>query len=892
MYEKKWLILIKNKDKTNDVKSVQYNEGMWHVTFNTGKTYTYGYNNVEKLYDPEVVSTKNMELKISGEHVYNVYQILYFKGYAKLLFSNKSSRVCYKSDVRLNSIDKTRKSTDVFNYLKEVANLLKIKVDDDSSFLGNQFDSMIDINKQSILHQFVNQKYTRVQNDTDNIILPFGFNISQEKATRKAIYNKMSLIEGPPGTGKTQTILNIIANAIIKDKTIAIVSNNNSATVNVQEKLDEYGLSFISAFLGSRENKEKFLETQLGSYPDMEDWALPTSKLNTYYYTLKGALKELLLLNEKINQKSELTLQLKDVNTEYKHFTSEYTDIDYKDNKSLARLSSETILDLIEEIKTYKKATRFFKILFYFKYRVTYESVFFKSRENTIEELNNWYYINQIKRLKSRISDISRVLESNNFEDKKNNYQRMSMKFFKAVLHKKYKGKTIRRSYDSKDLYFRLDDFVKDYPVILSTTHSLRSISLNEYLYDYVVIDESSQVDIVSGALALSVANNAVIVGDSMQLPHVVNSEVKKMTTLVFSKYDIRECYKYTSSLLDSMKGLYKEHIASTLLREHYRCNPDIIGYCNKKFYNSELIIHTSGTEENTLSVYVSPEGNHARGNFNQRQIDIIVNEILPTIDQEYSIGIITPFREQANRLIEEFSECEIDADTVHKYQGRERDVIIISTVSNSIEANSFVDDKNLINVAVSRAKKKLVLVTSKDMLENKRTNVSDLVSYIKYNNYDVQESSILSVFDALYKRQSEKILLKYKNPRKVTEFKSENIVYELISEIFMEDNYSTLSVLLHYPLRKIIKEYNLLSEKEKRYASNYLTHVDFLIYNKLSKQPALVIEVDGYAYHNKNEIQLKRDRMKDNILRKYNVKILRLNTTGSNEKSRIMEML
>lgn len=81
-YEKEWHILVKDKDKTSDVQTIQYNEGMWHVTFNTDKTYIYGYNNVEKLYNPEMVSTKNMQIKMSDEHVYNVYQILYFKRYA------------------------------------------------------------------------------------------------------------------------------------------------------------------------------------------------------------------------------------------------------------------------------------------------------------------------------------------------------------------------------------------------------------------------------------------------------------------------------------------------------------------------------------------------------------------------------------------------------------------------------------------------------------------------------------------------------------------------------------------------------------------------------------------------------------------------------------------
>lgn len=90
----------------------------------------------------------------------------------------------------------------------------------------------------------------------------------------------MSVIQGPPGTGKTQTILNIIANVIQNGKSVAMVSNNNSAVSNVAEKLDAKELSFLAAFLGSRENKDHFLETQTGIYPDMTTWALEDEEKN------------------------------------------------------------------------------------------------------------------------------------------------------------------------------------------------------------------------------------------------------------------------------------------------------------------------------------------------------------------------------------------------------------------------------------------------------------------------------------------------------------------------------------------------------------------------------------------------------------------------------------
>ena len=75
-------------------------------------------------------------------------------------------------------------------------------------------------------------------------------------------------------------------------------------------------------------------------------------------------------------------------------------------------------------------------------------------------------------------------------------------------------------------------------------------------------------------------------------------------------------------------------------------------------------------------------------------------------------------------------------------------------------------------------------------------------------------------------------------------------------------------------------------------YASHNNTHVDFLIYNKISKIPLLVIAVDGYKYHKKRSKQKERDILKDNILSKYNIPLIRLTTNGSREKDIIINKL
>ncbi len=72
----------------------------------------------------------------------------------------------------------------------------------------------------------------------------------------------------------------------------------------------------------------------------------------------------------------------------------------------------------------------------------------------------------------------------------------------------------------------------------------------------------------------------------------------------------------------------------------------------------------------------------------------------------------------------------------------------------------------------------------------------------------------------------------------------------------------------------------------------NILTHADFVIFNRLDKLPVLIVEVDGHAYHENNPNQMKRDVMKDEILKKYEIPIIRMKTTGSGEEVRLREKL
>lgn len=89
-----------------------------------------------------------------------------------------------------------------------------------------------------------------------------------------------------------------------------------------------------------------------------------------------------------------------------------------------------------------------------------------------------------------------------------------------------------------------------------------------------------------------------------------------------------------------------------------------------------------------------------------------------------------------------------------------------------------------------------------------------------------------------------------------------------------------------------LIRDTSKLSEEEYRFVVKTQSHNDFVIFNKIDKMPVLAVEVDGYKYHANNPVQLKRDKMKDEILKKYDIPILRFSTVGSGEEKVLSDKL
>ena len=898
------MIIAKGEPITSRVTHCAYNQvtHKWDVTFQGGKVFSYAYNNIEWLKDPVSLNPKSYHVSHKGKAFDNITAIFSFSGY-----NGEFWHICFSTgyendyNVRELKIEKSCLENDdsrkIFTYLRQISENISVKAEDDTAILAKQYEKIDFLSEETAVAVYLNpEKYKSGTGlNAEPLIFPFGCNKSQYRAVEQAILNHVSVIEGPPGTGKTQTILNIIANLLIREKTVQIVSNNNSAIENIIEKLSspKYGLDFFVASLGRIEKKRAFIEAQTGEYPDFSGWKKDQNgePVNEGVIRARGA--ELQTVYENQNRLAELTEELKTVEIEQKHYLSIMNDAKLMEMHLPKALSTDMILRICQEFEAYLngdvKMGFFKKLRFRFTYGFPFKFFANCEGDTLIQRLQLLYYRKKLAEIHEETGRLQQALKDVDADKMCGQYIADSLCYFRKFLADRYRGRGQRTIFAENDLWQKPDEFLKEYPVVLSTTYTARSSLGKNAHFDYVIMDEASQVDVATGALAMSCAKNAVIVGDNKQLPNVVTKQQKELLGTIFKVSQVPDAYDFVKySFLDSFYELLGKRIPKTILSEHYRCDPQIIGYCNQKFYQNELIVMTKDCPD-SLKLVTTVSGHHVREQSNQRQAEVIKQEVLPELTCPHSeIGIISPYRNQVALLKREIADPEIEIATVHKFQGREKDVIIFSTTDDLV--TEFSDDPNLLNVAVSRAKKQLIIVASESE-QPVGSNVGDLIGYIRYHNCSETHSAISSVFDYLYTHNEEKRLEYLKKHKRISEYDSENLFFALIEDELKKRDES-LGVVCHQPLYLLFRDLTKMDGEERRFVRTGLSHLDFLIYNTVTKQPLLAIEVDGYNYHKADSRQGERDRLKNHILEVYQIPLIRFKTNGSGEREIMQKAL
>lgn len=867
---------------TEEISYIKRNDqGLWTVRFKSSpKFFNYNIGRLLYLSKPERIDIEDKELYIQNKHITNVAELLRFTDghhtFYRVTYTNGSVENLDGKEVYVTRTPIDKIGSSLWDYLRKLADETGLMAEDKTNLLSKQYE-LVDVKRDNVpLAQFLGDKTKlRTYRLPEQVYYAFGCNTSQKKAVEAALSHQVSVIQGPPGTGKTQTILNIIANLLIAGKTVLVVSNNNSAVNNVAEKLEHEGLGFIVAKLGSVKKKEEFVADQQ-PLPDMSSWHIDASS------SVKQWVKDAL---NNVSQGFSAQIRQAELRAEYDALLKEATyneklatnsiDCDWLYSKSSSKIME--LLGYYQVRQSKQIPSVFFRIKWALKLGLPMFSFLQKDVSDVIASLENAYYIVRKAEIEKELQSVESTLQSVDIKENLRLLRAYSLQILKNEIAEHYRADT-RTAFTIKNIKAKTEDLLREYPVVLSTTYSAKSCISKDMVFDYVIMDEASQVDIKTGALALSCAKNAVIVGDDKQLPNVVSQEEALALQAIQLTYKVDDRYnEVTHSFLQSCVEVFKD-IPVTLLREHYRCHPKIIEFCNQHFYNGELVAMTDdNAEDNVLQVVQTVEGNHARGHFNQREIDVIVQEVLPQCADSGSIGIITPYRQQADEINKALGKD--IASTVHKYQGRECDTIIMSMVDN--KPTEFSDDSNLLNVAISRAKTHLYVVTNSNKMP-KESNLAQLIDYVRYNNFEVRQSEVSSVFDLLYKQYTSQRLDSLANKPVVSDYISENLFYNTLMEAITALGLVHIDVLCHYPVVRFISDWSLLTEEEKAFASNRLSHVDFLVYNSLTKRPLLVIEVDGWYYHKRQGGQVTRDALKDKLLAKFGLPLHRILTTDT----------
>lgn len=259
-------------------------------------------------------------------------------------------------------------------------------------------------------------------------------------------------------------------------------------------------------------------------------------------------------------------------------------------------------------------------------------------------------------------------------------------------------------------------------------------------IFDIVVFDEASQCDIASALPLLYRAKSVVVIGDPRQLAHI-SALPRGQDRALLERHGLLPDFAHWAYSYQSLFGCAASQVpgeAVITLADHHRSHSDIIEFANAEFYQGRLRVATRYDQlrmpdrsepgirwVNVRGSVIRPE---AGGAVNAEEADAVVRVLRDLVlgrSYDGTLGVVTPFRAQAAAIREALarepglaaalSERRFAADTVHRFQGDERDVMIFSPVmAEGIHpgARTFLSGHpNLFNVAITRARAQLIVV-------------------------------------------------------------------------------------------------------------------------------------------------------------------------------------
>ena len=549
-------------------------------------------------------------------------------------------------------------------------------------------------------------------------------NKEQIDAVRRSLSSPLTVVTGPPGTGKSQAIVSIAASVLADGGSVLVASKNHQA------------LDAVESRLGGIAPKSPFLVRTLDPNRDI-DQSFDEVLGQLISEPTKGAAEPDVVLRSKLSSLAQIRTRLLDQIDEQSRIHSAIAEL-------LERIEAEKA-KVVEPVTAFEAPVQrgsLSRLIDAFLRAIGLRRGSLGT-DGPVGEAAT--LITLARRLEQLRSDLAKIEIKGDPVAITQEISELSREFLPRVLASAViLTETDRRRLGEELANLQLvqssgplpqslaGDVVGHRPLwLVSVLGAAKRVPLSESLFDLAIFDEASQCDIASALPIFARAKRAVVVGDNRQLSFISQLGIAHDRNLMQAQnLPIGKMGRFAQSrrslfdLADLTPGASK-----VMLRDQYRSAADIVGYINEHFYGGQLRV---AGDQDKLKV---PKGGKPGidwadvpaptapmiGNVNSAEVAAITKHLKFLLeDQAYvgSIGVIAPFRPQVYALEqailaalrpELIEKAELRVGTVDSFQGQERDLILFSTClghSSATSAVTFVQkDWRRLNVAISRAR-------------------------------------------------------------------------------------------------------------------------------------------------------------------------------------------
>lgn len=710
-------------------------------------------------------------------------------------------------------------------------------------------------NKLTIpLKAFFGRNKNRSGTSKESNIVVFNrnkINIDQMRVVYNSMVNHITYVKGPPGTGKTETIFNVVLSAYANNKTVLICSNNNHPVDDIFKKIDQ-SLSIKKPYQKEIE-KIIFPMIRLGNNTEMQDAILKLRIIIDFISKHKNIRAQEGLTESSKNKSLSNFNELKNLIIEYEQL------VDLKERfhilEKIRKLTNinqinSKLDNQIEIYKTKIKNSQTIKDEDVLKYAIS-----------ASEDINfqNYVYYSSLLRFKKLLTDpykeLINVVSTDNLET--------AVRLFNTYL--------------KNDGNLKL--FLAVFPIIICTNLSCDKLGSAKPHFDLTIMDESGQCNIATSLIPIVRGTKLLLVGDINQLQPVTVIE-QSINEELMQKYGIGEEYDYVhNSILSTM--LRKDNNSKNiLLRYHYRCGKKIANFVNQRFYEQQLKLLNNNAGDLVYYDVKNTYNSQARNSYKEEAIQVA--KIIKNNNYK-DVGIITPFVNQAaliNYYLSRMEITDVRAGTIHTLQGSEKSIIIMSSALSPRTSKKTMDwiknNHELINVAVTRAKEKFIFIGDKeavDKLSRDETNDIKVLSDYVYKNGEivVPKSDVVISYD-------------FSN-----DSKNEKDFFDTIQPYFNRRG-SKFKIERNVPVKEAIKnihpdDIKLIGKKE----FDIIVQVTGGFINR-RYHTIVVFEIDGGEHIGSKQTSIL-DRQKEEVCKRYGIKLIRIPNSAVKDYESIISL-